>query len=208
MHVADHVEDYAKKLRGNWMKFECFVWSGERDVPDPENWTIVYVSGRNSGLLTESNAAAISKALTPFLEDEQEDISEQSHSHWAVGYLDGYAIRVHPLNEEGIPIVNEYTPAFQKWCELELALENYPVLNEDDYCQRETEATIRNIMEIGCDMVKEGVSEFWANDVYSKLPDCEIENIDDQGGWPSEEAVAQALRTLGMLDEEYDELED
>lgn len=208
MDIQDHIEDYAKQLRGNWQKFQCFVWFGERDVPDPENWTIVYTSNRDSGLIDQSNSAAIAKALEPFFEDEREDISEQSHSHWAVGYVDGYAIRVHPLNKEGVPTTSEYTPAFQKYCELLISLENYPILNEDDYSQRETEATIRNIMDIGRNLIKDGAHEFWAYDVYRKLPDTEIENVDDQGGWPSEEAVARALKDLNLLDEEYAELAD
>lgn len=72
----------------------------------------------------------------------------------------------------------------------------------------ETEATIRNIMDIGRNLVKDGAPEFWAYDVYQELPDAEIENRDDQGGYPSEEAVALALKNLDLLDEEYAELAD
>jgi hypothetical protein len=177
-------------------------------LPDPENWTIIYTSARDSGLLAESNAAAITKALKPFLDDEQEDISEESHSHWAVGYVEGYSIRVHPLDDQGMPITDQYTPAFQKYCELLLAKENYPILDEDDYSLRESEATVRNIMDIGCKLVKNDAPEFWAYYVYRELPDDEVENIDDQGGWPSEESVARALKSLNLLDEEYAELAD
>lgn len=87
MNIQDHIEDYAKQLRGNWQKFECFVWFGEQDVPDPENWTIVYTSHRDSGLIGQSNASAIAKALKPFLENEPENIHEESHTHWAVGHV-------------------------------------------------------------------------------------------------------------------------
>lgn len=208
MHVADHVEDYAKELRGNWMKFESFGWSRRWEIPDPENWAIVYTDNRDSGLIDKSNASAIAAAMKPFVESEQKDIYEESHRHWAVGYVDGYAIRVHPLDEEGVPITDEYTPAFEKYCELLINLENYPILDENDYSHMEFEATIRNIMEVGHNLVKNDAPDGWAHDVYRELPDGEIENTDDRGGWPSEKAVAEALRALDMLDEYYDDLGD
>lgn len=210
MDIQDHIEDYAKQLRGNWQKFECFSWNRRWDLPDPENWTIVYTSGRDSGLIAQSNAAAIAKALEPFLEDEREDIYEESHGHWACGYIDGYSIRVHSLNEEGVP-TEEYTPAFQKYCELLISEENYPILDEQDYDNRCYEATIDNIESEGRYLVKEGAKEDWAEDVYSwfcENDDNEIDDRDDRGGYPSEDAIARALKSLDMLDEEYAELAD
>jgi hypothetical protein len=208
MDIQDHLADYAKELRGNWQKFECFIWHRERDLLDPENWAVIYTSGRDSGLATQSNAAAIAKALEPFLEDEQENIFNESHSHWAVGYLDGYCIRVHPLDDKKIPVLDEYTPAFRKYCELALALKNYPILDEEDWSNRSYEATVENIKNEGRNLIKDGVEEDWAENVYSWLYENEqgeIEDIDDQGAYPSEDAIALALKALDMLDEEYAE---
>jgi len=50
------IEAAAKEAAGNHRKFDCFAWHERPD--DDENWCIVYVSNRDSGLLDQSNADA------------------------------------------------------------------------------------------------------------------------------------------------------
>ena len=57
------LQDAAKEAAGNWLKFSCFIW---HRPPDHANqWAIVYTHNRDSGLVDQSNAGAIDKALTP-----------------------------------------------------------------------------------------------------------------------------------------------
>lgn len=83
------LEAAAKAAAGNWREFVCFAWHRRPD--DADNWTIVYSHNRDSDLLDQSNAAAIDKAMEPFLGG---DVVVEHHHHWACGWIDGYSIRV------------------------------------------------------------------------------------------------------------------
>ena len=41
------------------------------------------------------NAGVIATVLKPFCETENPDVVFESHSHWAVGHVDGFSIRVY-----------------------------------------------------------------------------------------------------------------
>ena len=88
------IEDAAQKAAGNWQDFTCFVWWREKEIPDSENWAIIYTHNRDSGLIDQSNAEVIGKALKPFTEGSDPDVVFESHSHWLVGHVDGFSIRV------------------------------------------------------------------------------------------------------------------
>ena len=85
------LEDAAREAAGNWRSWTCFVWDREREIDDAENWSIVYTHNRDSGLLAQSNAAAIADVLRPFSETKNPDVVFESHAHWAVGHVDGRA---------------------------------------------------------------------------------------------------------------------
>jgi hypothetical protein len=120
-------EKTAKESAGNWMKFDSFGW---HDQPkDAEKWAIFYTHNRDSGVLEQSNADAIKKEMDKF---DERTVIEQHHGHWAVGWVDGYAIKC--FTNKG-----EVTKAFKAWCDLAAALESYPVLDEEDFSRREQE---------------------------------------------------------------------
>ncbi len=60
-----------------------------------KNWSIVYTHNRDSGLLDQSNAEVIARALTHFTTGDNADVVFESHAHWAVGHVDGFSIRVY-----------------------------------------------------------------------------------------------------------------
>jgi len=191
--ITHDIERTAKEAAGNWERFDSFGWNRQYDLDRPEDWTIVYSSNRDSGLLDQSNAAAIDKAMEPFTEGDDPDAVSESHSHWAVGYVDGYSIRVY---REG-----EITEAFRTYFEIMESLANYPVLDEEDYSEREYEATLENISqaawgirdeyELPDGWEPEAFSWFWDNDQSA------VENRDDQGGYPSEDELRAAFDGLG-----------
>lgn len=191
------IDSIAQNLRGNWRKFNCFYWDNESELPDSDNWCIVYTHNRDSGLLTESNAHAIAQIMEPFLEGD--DLLVEDHNHWVVGWVAGYSIRVYKQDTK-----NEYTPAFLAWCDIQNRLENYPVLDEEDWSARELEACLKNIGYEGGKFVDDKYKdEDWVSEVYGLLPDNETQNSDGRGAYPSEESIATALYTLGWLDEDY-----
>lgn len=188
------VEQAAKEMAGNWQKFDCFVWHRRLDLEDAARWAIIYTSHRDSGLLDQSNAAEIAKRLAPFAEGDDPDIVFETHNHWAVGHIDGCSIRVFKEN-------GKITPAFEELCQIKAALEDYPVLNEGDYSEREYEAALENYRnELGrqADTLPVG----WESEVYSWFSDHgderSIENRDDQGAWAPRVKIIEALQALGL----------
>ena len=133
---SNELAEAAAEAAGNWRKFESFGWHRARELDAPDDWTIVYTHHRDSRLLEQSNAAAIEDALRPFLEAEEPDIIEEHHGHWACGWIDGFAIRVF---RDG-----EITCAFRAYQEIVDRLDDYPVLDDEDYSRREYEATLEN----------------------------------------------------------------
>jgi hypothetical protein len=192
------LEQFAEKSAGNHRRFDSFMWFARPESSD--RWALVYTHSRDSGLLEKSNAAFIDRELEPFAEDA---VVAESHSHFAVGYVDGFAIKVYDDN-------GSITPAFIRWYELNCRMEDYPLLDEDDYYQREVDATIDNILgelrSIEYTSADSETTDDIAYAVYRWLWDNdqgEVENRDDQGGYPSTEAIIGALIALG-----YDVIEE
>ncbi|MFO0887730.1 MAG: hypothetical protein U0790_01145, partial [Isosphaeraceae bacterium] len=133
------LEDAAREAAGNWNRFDCFVWDRLDDLDNAEEWAIVYTHNRDSRLLDLSNADAIAEAMEPFTDGDDPDVVMESHSHWAVGHVDGFSIRVY---RDG-----EITAAFRTYHGLAERLADYPILDEEDYGRREYEATLENIAD-------------------------------------------------------------
>jgi hypothetical protein len=186
------LEQAAEDLAGNWRKFDCFVWFRQSDVESPEDWAIIYTHNRDSGLLEQSNAEVIAAAMKKYTKGNDPDVVFESHHHWAVGHVDGFSIRVYRRGR--------ITRAFRAYHELSERLGDYPIFDEEEYSQREYEATLENIADAAWRLKKEyALPNGWEGKVYSWLSnhDCsEIENCDDRGGYPSEEALHRAFTAL------------
>lgn len=119
----------AEQAAGNWADFSCFAWFEQPE--NPGDYCIVYTSNRDSDILDCANAQVIESELSQFVESG--DVIPQRHSHWAVGHVAGYAIRVY--DESG-----NVTDAFRCWCDIQARLEDYPVLCDETYSEMELEA--------------------------------------------------------------------
>jgi hypothetical protein len=93
-----------------------------------EVWPNYYGSGygqsRDSDCLEQSNFAAMLKALG----GESETVTVVRESHWAVGWVEWIAI--HQDDETALRVADEQ-------CE---RMANYPVLDEEDFSERERQA--------------------------------------------------------------------
>lgn len=186
------VKEAAKLCANNHAKFDSFMWA---DRPkDPERYMIFYTSNRDSDLLTKSNEHVMQKELEGF-----NSVRTESHSHWACGYADCLVIKV--FKKDG-----SITKAFEKLCELQQRLEDYPVLDDEDFSDREYEASIENITNAGRKFVHENAPDNWPYEVFSWLSDntanaCECR--DGGGAYPSDDELKEALSELSMLSPEY-----
>ncbi len=186
------LDEAAREAAGNWQDFNCFVWDRLREIDDPENWAIVYTHNWDSRLLDLSNADAISEAMKPYTEGDDPNVVMESHSHWAVGHVDGFSLRVFRNGE--------ITDAFRTYHEHAERMDGYPILDEEDYSRREYEATLENIAEAAWRLKHQyDLPEGWEGDVYSWLSDHRqraVENRDDQGGYPEENDLRAAFEFL------------
>ena len=189
------IEEAATKAAANWRGFDSFVWWRQREMDDADRWTIVYATNRDSTLIAESNASVIAKALTPFMEGDDATVVAEQHSHWLVGHVNGYSIQVYDGN-------GNITEAFRTYFELLEQMDDYPILDESDYSDREYAATLENIDLASWSLKRKyALPEGWESDVYSWLSDHrsgEIQNRDDLGGWPDEESLKAAFAALGF----------
>ena len=188
------LDEAARTAAGNWQHVDSFVWYRDEELTDPENWSIIYTHHRDSGLLDQSNASVIDAALQPFTEGDNPDVIAEHHTHWAVGSIDGYAIRVFRNGQ--------ITDAFRAYHHLAEQMAEYPILDEDDYSRREYEATLENIADSAWRLKDEyDLADGWEYEIYDWLSDHddgELENVDDQGGYPSEESLRMAVDALGF----------
>lgn len=184
----------AKVAAGNWRHFECFAWDRASKLNDADHWAIVYTHHRDSGLLDLSNADAISKALEPFMQGDNPDVVAEHHSHWAVGWIDGFSIRVFKRGR--------VTKAFKAYHGLVEGMADYPVLDDEDYSRREYEATLGNITDSAWRLKREfDLPDGWETDVHRWFSDNDnaaIENRDDQGGYPDQQQLERAFAGLGF----------
>ena len=107
-----------RQAAGNWKTFESFAWHRRQDVPDPDNWTIIYTHHRDSTLLDQSNAEAIEEAMERSRRG-QSRCRVRTSSPWACGWIDGY-IRVEVYRRGKI------TKAFRAYHKLAQRLADYP----------------------------------------------------------------------------------
>ena len=192
MLATDDLKEAATALAGNWRKFRCFVWWREREMNDADQWGIVYTDNRDSGLIDQSNAAVIREALLPFSKGRNPTVVFESHSHWAVGHVDGFSIRVFSRGR--------ITKAFRKYYELNEQLDDRLILDESDYSNREYDSALEGI-ELAAWRVKIAfvLPDDWLTRVYdwlSENDERQLENKDDQGAFPSEDSLREAFTAL------------
>jgi hypothetical protein len=194
VHWSD-LEEAARQMAGNWQEFDSFAWSRGYRLEDAEQWMIGYTSHRDSGLLDQSNAKAITERLAPFSVDDDPDLVFERHCHFAVGHIDGLSIRVYRAD-------GSITAAFREFCRIQERLDDYPILDAQDYEQREYEATLANY-RIEMWQMKDQLPQGWEGEVYSWFgdhgQDRYTENHDDRGGYAPREAILAALHDLGLL---------
>lgn len=183
----------AKEAAGNWQDFSCFAWFRQRELKKPEDWAIIYTHNRDSGLLDQSNAAVIAKAMQPFSEGDDPDVVFENHSHWLCGHVDGFSIRVVKRGR--------ITKAFRTYHELAERMSDYCLLDETDYSNREYEATFENLDLAAYKLKQEfDLPDDWQSSVFDWLwqnRENALENVDDQGGWPDDEDLEAAFDALG-----------
>lgn len=175
---------------------ENFIYLG--DLPIGDTWSIgPTIQHRDSTLIDQSNAIALKEELKEHSE-WNDDWAIESMNHWAVGWVEKLCFRV--VNKDGSP-----SEIFQFLLDWKQDLEDYPLADEELYSRMEYEATLENIGWVGSPYLKEDYPDDWAEQVWAWFWDNNqraIDNVDDEGGWPSREEMQEVLKALNLLEEE------
>ena len=191
----DSIEDMAAEggMPSNYGYADA-PWNDE-EWDSPQNWFLLPLATRDSGLLEQSNAEEMEKRMEPF--EDSGDIDIGRASHWAYGWLDQILVRIR--DQQG-----NFTPAFQEVFAINQDLQNYPILNEDAYSEKRYYALMESI-EDNKNMLNDQAPDTWVQDVWDWLSENEeraLEDPDDQG-YVDEDLVKEALEALGYLHEDY-----
>ena len=95
---------------------------------------IIGWADRGDDVLTESNYLMALQRLEGVIahtDGEPDDVLDSSARHWLVGTLRTIFVRVY--TEDG----SDFTPAFREACAILASLDQYPILDESDYSDRE-----------------------------------------------------------------------
>lgn len=186
------LEAAAEQAAGNWTKFRDFSWHRASELDTQGDWFITYTHHRDSGLLDQSNAAAIERELQPFTDSDDPDVVPEHHHHWGVGWIEGWSIRV--FRDDQI------TAAFRAYHELAQRLDNYPVLDDEDFSRRQYEATLDNLADAVWRLKDEyDLPQDWESVVYGWFSEhncAAIEDTDDRGAYPAEPQLRAAFDDL------------
>ena len=133
---ADH-QQAAEALvnESNPRNIRDFGYHGE--TPIGKTWAMAFSVHRDSDILGESNWAVISADMERRF---PEDVTIERMGHWAVGWVDYLLVRM--LDDDG-----QLTEAGDAALDWKDKLDRYPVADENDYSERESEEAYRSSME-------------------------------------------------------------
>lgn len=179
------------------MSAQMKLWAYPRDYmgDDYSDYYVLLGHHRDSTLLTESNfytAWERIKAI-PSSDNWEQDYGIDNpeyqivrSSHWLVGWA------------EFIGIHKDSAPHVEEGNRITEALDDYPVLNDSDYYEREHNATIEGVKD---SLRYAGYSPRNVYKVYRWLDENmpnELESHDDTGGYPSKESIIACAHALKM----------
>lgn len=171
-------ESIARRYVNNGREFEDFAMFDET-IRDSDNYCIVYTQHRDSDFLTQANAEYIDKAMAEF-EDRSVMTSASeiepmiigvSCSHWAVGYIEGYAIAVYDRSS-----ASGLSEAFEAMCEISRDYDEYPALDEERWSELESEAEWEYLADLARECERDSDYEIPFTDVllYEAIRDLDL----------------------------------
>ena len=132
----DSLETFASQFAGNWRDFLGFIWT-RTDIPDPENWGIIYTKNRQSTPLEIVNAEHLKHLLWVYLNhkskrQKQKHVYPIRDLHFAVGMTEGFLIRVYTADRH---VTNACITLYDHLS----ALQEYPVADDEALDKLEAE---------------------------------------------------------------------
>lgn len=156
-----------------------------------QGWGQTFGVHRDSDLLEQSNWDAVIEHLQEKFPDSG-DYRIEGSNHWAVGWLDTLMVRVlrcecEEISDDTMPFIirkddkwycescntfPHYTAIFRECVELRAHLDNYPILDEEDYSRREWEDL--------SEYVEQEVNSIWNRHHDDDIPEHLIGSVLDR----------------------------
>ncbi len=153
-----------------------------------QEWYVAGIKTRDAKILEESNYEMTLQESG----GESDNVEVQGFGHSVCGHYDLILVKPDTNQAKILERILE-------------TLENYPVLDESNYSEREYLQTIENISFDLPNEINEGLdSTEVSNAVYGWLcdNDYELESMDDSGAFPKTESIDEACRALGYMSEQ------
>lgn len=164
-------------------------------------WTLgPILETRDSTLLTQSNSAEIQKRFKNLLDHERAEINHTGH--FGYGWCDHLSFPVVEYTNVLHTRVPRESAAYRLWQQIQDDLNDYPILNEIDYGEREVEATLENIESAMWSHKHKILPPDYIDLLYAWFMDNDyaaIESCDDRGGYPDDDQLARAFAALGWI---------
>jgi hypothetical protein len=207
----DDPTEIADLAAGNW-KHQWPHGIEQSDVPtssDDTNWHLWWFGHDREDIMGASNTNAIYKLLAKFGK------AGVNLVWWNRGEMNGLLVKVY-VERGGKPSRTTLTDAFKAVCDIRHRLSQYSVLDDTDYSQRVYDDTIENI----CTELQRNDLLYYcywappvedANNPVGHVLKCakalwewfrendekQLEEVDDGGAWPDEEAITKAILAMG-----------
>jgi hypothetical protein len=183
-----NIEERAAAMADNHKNYKDFSWM---DRPSEGVWCLHYTHTRDSDRVERSNGAVIAAEMG---KQSSDDVSLEHHTHFAVGWVDGVAVRIY--DNEG-----KVTKAFEKLHQLLSKIEDYPILDEDGYSSLENDELAEEmsqcIKHVGRNFDEEITQEI-IDKVDAWLQTNRSEAFYEERWSLKEKAVDEALTALGL----------
>lgn len=155
-------------------------------------WMSTFSMTRDSDLLETSNFDSITADMEERFPD---DVMIERSGHWAVGWIDTLRVRVYDDD-------NEFTEAILAAYGYWQALQDYPVIDEEDYSNREYEEAMDMLEQALPSNMKDDLPKDYIEEIWRWLSDSNIYYTEDSG-WNYND-VKEACEALNYLEDEDD----
>ena len=193
---ADHIVDMAKR---SLERPDDFGYWGNADMFNTWGWAGIDYH-RDSGILDHANYQAFHRDIVP---DYIHHFESERMNHWAVGWVERTLVKVLHNEEDGA-IFDNITEAF---CETVAVLDNlheYPVLDDELYCEMEWQKNISILEEVSPPMVSREDPK-WVEKLLGELLDMNVEMVPDADCYPDIEEIAEAAYNLNLVSKQHEE---
>jgi len=142
---------------------------------------------RDSDVLEESNF----QSALDTLGGESETVQVHRFGHWGPGWYE--LILIDPNDAKAVAAAED----------IEAALADYPILDEDDHSRREYELQLEGIQSECGRYVKDNAADDWPSRVFSWFWDNEQSCLDHEGFTATEDKIKRCLRALKLCERKY-----